>query len=1455
MSESKVSTPIFRSGKTPTVDGNRSVATGGWTPPPSFAPSSADLQLLTDEQQQQQQQESHRDSFNRRSISDNHLQPNTTTTTTPLILDEDYHNIDSQQTPRRRKSGQFLVQLSTRSFDERQHHSKQQQNQQQQHQRNHFQSKVFVPDSASSSISDLDMANTTASTTNNKETTQLSIPKRSNHSSTGTSRSRHSESAGFALDFEDGGDVPMMVSKTPPRKPQSSRKNEDHHHQHHQHQQHHYFDQHHIDARPLVTGHYDEDKKRHKVQVEVDRAPRLKPKPPAAPEMMTMPPPSQRSPPGGRTQYTPPMSPETLLQLPGHHRNNPISEAAPSSPSDITIGTLTPVASPKPKSPPLKKSPLGTSRHRPARINWDDTVPMEHEDYDAFEMESAPLGLPSQPWNPSSHSNNSARSQRSLRVKSMTPKPTLSRKSLLIGDKDKLETRWAWNQLLVSKSFAPYRRMICELDDLLPDPDELDSFRDDDHDDDKDDLEVVRSAMLEDLELSEREIASFFEGFTLFKMKVRSLQAQLNATKMVASSRAPNMFSGTRLAAARSLSNVYEDDDECEGGSNWKPLTTNSSLLMGPSPRGDLQKTKSGLRQTILLSTKGLIVPPPLVSEPTGLTALTPLSMSKSQPRNLGKSLRMLSIRKVQKSPETNEEVQKLLKELEEAEKRQKKLEKQLQQAGVVIAEDIPYEEAKKKVESIAKRMQEIGGSDAAHPDPEEQKKLREEYFRLEQDMEKYNAALTLTDEWIEEQEEMEQKWEDDNAPGNAEALIKVRRHMPVNVRNLSEDALSTTPTPNGQYIPREMAKKFKRTNVLQLLRLDPDDILRMHPSTLENMRVTGLTLTERRALYAHLKNIGPRWKSMQADKMTERKWVWYNMMKTNFKENLESYLRHIERYGPPGNHPYATRDNPDGGCPLLGKQCPLKADKVLDYDGDLGFTPDAEYEVSEVRKSDVDDPGARAKQEALEQIREKKAGERSETLKKHYKNNVLQVSLANGSCEAMDGLLDSLETYQQKWLEERFAVGADTSEETSRKEMVGFNDALNEVKLAVLQFADRSGMQLTGKKDANADNPDVRSPVELGLCEEICEIAEDFFKGIEERMKEIKLKDGRMKSSIEQLRDLLEELHERNLATLAKLECPRPNKSRKIKTRKEIISELKKKAAITSGEDGPEEQAVSRDVGGGGGGRGALLGAIAAGRGRGGEGGAGRGDLMSAIAGRGRGRGGGRGDLMSAIAGRGRGADDSGRGGGRGDLMSAIAGRGRGGDNGGGGGGRGDLLSAIAGRGRGGNSGGGGGGRGDLMAAIAGRGRGRETGGGGGGRGDLMAAIAGRGRGGENGGGGGGRGDLMAAIAGRGRAVDDGGSGGGSGKGESKGAIAGQRRGDGEPLSNDGRGDLMAAIVAKAEVKDGAERVPVSQTNPHDDVGNDSKAAPAPVRRPSVRQGRSGALMAAIAAQGQSQA
>jgi hypothetical protein len=664
------------------------------------------------------------------------------------------------------------------------------------------------------------------------------------------------------------------------------------------------------------------------------------------------------------------------------------------------------------------------------------------------------------------------------------------------------------------------------------------------------------------------------------------------------------------------------------------------------------------------------------------------------------------------------EKMGELLQKLEAAEKRQAKLEKQLAAAGVAIAEDIDYDVCVKKVEEIGKRMNEIGGSDVTHPDKEEQNRLREEYFKLEQEMEKYNSALLLTDEYQAEQERLERKWEEDNAPGNLEALKKLRRHMPVEVRNMSEAQLTTEPTPNGKYLPKATAKKFKRTNVLQLIRRAPDDIVRMHPSTLDNMRVTGLTLTERRALYEHLRGVGPQWKAMKAEKMTERKWTWYNMMKSNFKENLASWQRHVDQYGPPGAHPYATRANPNEGCPLIGKQCPLKADKLMDYDGDYGFTADAVYEVSEVRKADADDPGAKAKQEALELMKEKKANERSDALKKHYKGKLLQVSKANGSCEQMDDMMDKMEYSMMKRLEEIINLGDDTSkltDDVKKKEVASFTDILNDCKLSALDICGRSGMQLSGKK-TDDEKPDPRSIVECSLAEDVREAFNVFAKFVTNRLKQIEIADTRINSTIDMLQKLLKELHERNLNTMSALGGSRLDRSRKLRTQQEMENEIKEKQKTAEPPPTPEEAPTGPPLPG-----------------------PPRGGLMDAIKGRnrcqfchcflsvglllkltreflsffffsaGRGQGGGRGGLLDAIK--------SGRGG--------RGGGGRGGD-----GGRGGLLAAI--QGRGGGGAGDGGGRGNLLAAIQGRGGGRGGGDGGGGRGGLLAAIQARGGGGD---------------------------------------------------------------------------------------------------------------------------
>ena len=770
----------------------------------------------------------------------------------------------------------------------------------------------------------------------------------------------------------------------------------------------------------------------------------------------------------------------------------------------------------------------------------------------------------------------------------------VSRKDTFIIDQEILDTRLEWTQQLVSESFKPYKKMICDMDDDLPDIDDI-VFDQDDYFDEDHEMREVRDEMLDDPKITEREIAAFFEGYKLFQTKANSLQAQLDAVKsiqknqhksQVMSTRQLQLSHDTKMASERILS-IKQRTLMARGGSVPAITTEKSSSIPedNPAPLRSplLPKQADGDKEEKVQPPAPVAIdkknadnnthtakaeePVPTEKAKVEEPKEKPKSDEKKDRRGLmmSGSLRALSIKRIKESTsdEGSSDIHKLLEELEEAERRQKKLEKQLAQAGVVIAEDIPYDVAKAKVESIAKRMGEIGGSD------------NPEYFELEKDMEKYTAALMMTDEYQEEQEEVERQWEKSVEKGNLEAVKKVRRHMPVEVRNMSENALATNPTPNGKRLPKDIAKKFKRTNVLQLLRIDPKEIAPMHPSTLENMRVTGMTLTERRAMYHHLKDLGPRWKAMQSDKMTERKWIWYTMMKSNFKENVDAWQRHVDEYGPPGNHPYATRQDPNAGCPLIGKQCPLKADMQVDYNGDYGYPEEAEYFKTATKSKDNGGGADDEKQRELEAAREQKSLERSGALKKHYKGKILQVSLASGSCENMDEAMDKIEAAQEKSIRKCLeSKGGETDDDSKKKEVVSFTESLNEFKLSILQFAERSGMQLTGKRDANADEPDIRSMIELALCEEVIELGLAFFILIEQRLQELSVSDGRMRSTIAQLRELLDELHDRNLKSIENLDGERPPRSRPLKGKEEVMKEVQKE--IDAKEDEERKKAAA---------------------------------------------------------------------------------------------------------------------------------------------------------------------------------------------------------------------------------------------------------------------------------------
>jgi len=274
-----------------------------------------------------------------------------------------------------------------------------------------------------------------------------------------------------------------------------------------------------------------------------------------------------------------------------------------------------------------------------------------------------------------------------------------------------------------------------------------------------------------------------------------------------------------------------------------------------------------------------------------------------------------------------------LIHQLNDAQKMVRRLESAISGAGLTIPDDtIPYQEAEAKIAEISHRMAEM-----TFKDPE--------YFTLEQEMAKYTAALLSSDEYRRETERREREWEASIHPLNREALKQIRRCMPVNVRKMSEAELA-------EKIPMEMARKFKRTNVLQLLRVNPNDVAKFHHSNFEGMSLAGMTLTERRALYEHLHSVGPTWFKQKSNEMIERKWQWFQSMKNKFRDDLKKWETHLDKFGPPENHK----------CNFIGNQCPVKANKVLDYSiADYGFPEGAEYEVMEVAREDLSHSKKRA--------------------------------------------------------------------------------------------------------------------------------------------------------------------------------------------------------------------------------------------------------------------------------------------------------------------------------------------------------------------------------------------------------------------------------------------------------------------------------------------------------------
>lgn len=116
---------------------------------------------------------------------------------------------------------------------------------------------------------------------------------------------------------------------------------------------------------------------------------------------------------------------------------------------------------------------------------------------------------------------------------------------------------------------------------------------------------------------------------------------------------------------------------------------------------------------------------------------------------------------------------------------------------------------------------------------------------------------------------------------------------------------------------------------------------------------------------------------------------------------------------------------------------------------------------------------------------------------------------------------------------------------------------------------------------------------IEISLCFEVIETGKAFFREIEQRMEEYKVKDGLMKSTMKQLDTLLDELFDRSFESSGRLGEERFPRSRKLKTSQDIFEEIKKEMKIkkkTSELDKGDDKLGRRS---GRGGRGGLLDAV----------------------------------------------------------------------------------------------------------------------------------------------------------------------------------------------------------------------------------------------------------------------
>ena len=227
----------------------------------------------------------------------------------------------------------------------------------------------------------------------------------------------------------------------------------------------------------------------------------------------------------------------------------------------------------------------------------------------------------------------------------------------------------------------------------------------------------------------------------------------------------------------------------------------------------------------------------------------------------------------------------------------------------------------------------------------------------------------------------------------------------------------------------------------MQLLRLDPNAILRSHPASLENYRVSGMSLTERRAVYSHLTDaitdsagmtIVQTWEKNCKDQMVDRKLIWYNTMRDNLKSVLSSYTAHVQQCG-------GSTENHE--CDMIGNQCPVRADKsVINYfEEDFGYPEGDVYIVNEkaasISLSTAPENMADPSQLSEDRVKEEKKNVRklayqhwNSTFEKEQKEHTEKRAEMQVQIEELERRIEDLKVEETEYAEEHIKLKQELS-------------------------------------------------------------------------------------------------------------------------------------------------------------------------------------------------------------------------------------------------------------------------------------------------------------------------------------------------------------------------------------------------------------------------------------------